>query len=233
MSWARPLLAGTVLACAVLMAGGGDGRLRAADIETGEDAVLLEESLDIEIVSESLARVRYVNRTKVLTVRGVEEHQGASAYYNPSITLREMRGAVISPAGKRTEVKKQQIVDHAAFASFELFSDSKNRSILFPGVVPGSTLEHEYEVEMRNLFYLQEFMLFDLQEWIPVRQKTLTVRAPASFALRFATQGTPEYVREDHDGTVVHRWRVRDVPALKSEYGMPPTEDVVDRKSVV
>jgi len=227
MSWARPPLAGTVLACAVLMAGGGDGRLRAADIETGEDAVLLEETLDIEIVSESLARVRYVNRTKVLTVRGVEEHLGASAYYNPSITLREMRGAVISPAGKRTEVRKQQIVDHAAFASFELFSDSKNRSIVFPGVVPGSTLEHEYEVEMRNLFFLQEFMLFDLQEWIPVRQKTLTVRAPASFALRFATQGTPEYVREDHDGTVVHRWRVRDVPALKSEYGMPPTEDVV------
>lgn len=227
MNWPRLVAAGTAVLCALMSVSGGGRHLWAADIEAGEDAVLLEENLDIEIVSETLARVRYFNRTKVLTVRGVEEHEVASAFYNPSITLREMRGAVISPEGKRSEVKKRQIFDRAAFESFELYADSKNRSILFPGVVPGSTIEHEYEVEVRNLFFLQGYLRFDLQERIPVRLKTFTVHAPASFALRLATQGTPEYVREEKEGPVVHRWRVRDVPALKDEYGMPPNDDVV------
>jgi len=192
------------------------------------DAVLLQESLDIEIVSESLARVHYSNQTKVLTPKGVDEYDTASIFYNPTQTIREFHAAVISPQGKRSEVKKQQFFDGSAFASFELYADTKHRSVSFPGLVPGSTLEYEYEEEMRNLFYL--FYLsdsFSFQEDIPARSKILTVRAPVSFALRFAAPGSLEYTREEKDGVVIHRWQARDVPPLKSEVDMPPEKDLV------
>jgi transglutaminase-like putative cysteine protease len=198
---------------------------RAADIEQGEDAVLLEERLEVEILSDTLARVRYFNRTKVLTGKGVEEHDVASIYYNPSISIREFRAAVVSPQGKRTEVKKQQFFDRAAFESFELYADSKNRSVSFPGLVPGSTLEYEYEQEVRNLFYVPKEFAF--QGDIPARTQVFSVRAPVSFPMRFAVQGTPEYARDEKDGMVFHRWQMLDVPAIKSEYGMPPQKDVV------
>src|SRR5262245_57897420 len=63
----------------------------------GEDAVLLEERLDIEIASLTSARVRYLNRTQVLTSRGVEQHDGAGIGYGPDSTIKSLRGAVVSP----------------------------------------------------------------------------------------------------------------------------------------
>src|SRR6266540_5707192 len=127
--------AGALFIFALLALPAGGSLPRAADLEEGKDAVLLEESLDIEIVSETLARVRYSNRTKVLTGKGIEEKRYAAISYNPSVTIREFRAAVIPPNGKRAEVKKQWFQDGAAFASFELYSDSKYRAVEFPGVV--------------------------------------------------------------------------------------------------
>src|SRR5207247_8275962 len=109
------VLAGAVFVWALLSNAASGPPARAAGIEEGEDAVLLDESYDIEIVSESLARVHYFNTTKVLTPRGVEENRVASVFYNPSVIIRDRSAAVTSPAGKRPDVKKQQIFDRAAF----------------------------------------------------------------------------------------------------------------------
>jgi len=225
----RPLgiVAAAWLVCAALALPSGRSLPRAADIEDGQDAVLQEEHLDIEIVSETLARVHYFNRTKVLTARGVDKHDVASIYYNPTVTIHGFHAAVTSPQGKRSEVKKQQFFDRAAFESFELYADTKCRSVSFPGLIPGSTLEYEYEEEMRNLFYLPG--AFEFQEDIPARLKILTVRAPLTIALRFGAQGSLEYAKEEKDGIVTHRWQARDVPALKTEVDMPPERDIVPR----
>jgi len=206
---------------------------RASAPAAGQDAVLLEERLDIEIVSPTLARVSYLNRTRVLTERGVDRFGQASIYYNPSIAIRDLRAAVVSPEGKRAEVRKQSIFDGAAFASYELYSDTKHRSVSFAGASPGATLEYSYEEEVRNLFYLQGHLDFPLQEEIAVQSKTLTVRAPASFGLSVSVRGAPEYTREEDHGAVTHRWRVHDVPALGAEDDMPPVEDVVPRVRVL
>src|SRR5262245_58634113 len=215
------------LVCALLLPLLGHPALRAADIEEGQDAVLLDESLQIEILSDTLARVHHSRRLKVFTGKGIEDHDRASIFYNPSVKIREFSAAVISPQGKRADVKKPYFYDGAAFASYELYADTKHRTVQFPGLVPGATVEYQYEEEIRNLMYLQWFTRFDLQEEIPVRLKTLSVEAPSSFPLRFAVQGTPEATREEKDGKVVLRWQMRDVPALKSETWMPPDEDVV------
>ncbi len=232
MNALRIVLSATVLACGLLPSTDTERASRAADNESGEDAVLLEESLEIEIVSPTEARQRYLNRTKILTPRGAEEHGSASIFYNPWVTIRDLRASVLPPAGKRVEVKKQQVWDGSAFASFELYSDSRHRTIHFPGAVPGATLEYSYEQVVRNLFHLDTD--FPLQDDIPARSKTFTVRVPASFPLRFTVRGaSPDYVREEKDGTVIHRWRVTDVPALREQMSMPPPEqDVRPRVSI-
>src|SRR5437879_606594 len=139
----RSLRAATWLACATMILPSARSLSRAAEIETGEDAVILEERLDVEIVSETLARVHYSNSTKVLTSKGVDKHAVASIFYNPTVTIHGFHAAITSPQGKRSEVKKQQFFDGSAFEAFELYADSKHRSVSFPGLVPGSTLEYE------------------------------------------------------------------------------------------
>jgi len=204
----------------------------AADLAKGQDAVLLEERLEIAVASATSARVRYTNRTQVLTQRGAERYDVAFVGYGKGVTIRDLRGAVVSPAGKRAEVKRQQIADAAAFESYALYADSMVRAINFPGVVPGSTVEYSWEQEIGNLFFLPD--RFDLQEAIPVRIKVLTVQAPADFLLRAPVRGaSPEYEREERDGLVTQRWTVRDVAPLKREPLLPPIEDLVPNVTIV
>jgi hypothetical protein len=198
--------------------------------ERNEDAVVLEERLEVDILSESEARVRYLNRTQVLTPRGVERYGDAWVGYNPSVTIKELRASVTSPSGKRQEIKKQQISDSSAFASFELYSDARQRGIHFAGAETGSTLEYSYEESMRGLFYLPD--LFLLQAEIPARNLSYTVRAPVSLPLRISVRGTPTYTREEREGTVTHHWEVKDVPPFKDESNAPPEEDLLPRVAI-
>ncbi|MGH9797554.1 MAG: DUF3857 domain-containing transglutaminase family protein [Candidatus Polarisedimenticolia bacterium] len=217
-----PVLLGLVLAAAPAAS-----IVRAAPapaIETGEDAVVLEERLEIEILSVREARLRYSNSTKVLTPKGVEAHVTAEVDYGLYEKVTEISGAVISPQGKRTEVKKQRIADEAAYGGFELYSDSRQRVLYFPGVVPGATVEYAYEIEVRSLFYLPS--RFALQDFEPARLRRLVVRAPAGFPLRHSTRGSPEFRHEERDGVATYTWEVRDVAGLKREADMPPPADV-------
>jgi len=231
MERARNLAAGAFLFSLLISRSGADPLVPASGFESAEDAVVLEESLDIEILSEAEARVSYLNRTQVLTPHGAERYGVASVSYNPWVTIRNLRASVVSPAGKRMEVKKQGISDGSDFASYELYSDWKQRRVHFPGGVPGSVLEYRYETMLHTLFFLPR--VFPLRDEIPVRLKILTVRVPPSFPLRPAVQGgSPVYTREERDGVVIHRWTLRDAPALKREPNGPPEEDLVPRVSL-
>jgi hypothetical protein len=200
----------------------------AASIEEGADAIILEERMEIEIHSVTNATVRYTNRTKVLTARGVAKHDVASVYYSTGVRVRDLRGSVTYPSGRTVKIKKKRIFDGAAFASFQLYSDSRHRSISFPGVVPGAIVEHSYELAIKNLIRLP--WGFSLQETIPVRLKALTIKAPSSFSLRLSVRGgSPEYVREERNGVITQRWNVRDVPALRLDRSTPPSADLLPK----
>lgn len=204
----------------------------ASGLEAGEDAIILAEVQEIEILPNGTARVHYERRSKVLTPRGAESEDVASVHYNPWIEILELRGAVVSPQGKRVEVKKQHIVDGGAFASFVLYADTRHRSIHFPGVVAGAVVEYSFDLEIRNLFYLRFYDGLLFQELIPARSKKLVVRAPASLHVRSSVRGSPQYRREEKDGVVTQVWEARDVPSLKRETDMPPEEDIFPRVQI-
>ena len=197
-----------------------------ADITAGEDAVILEEKWDIDIRSPEDVLERYSRRLQILTPRGAEEYKGAAVGYNPWISIKDFRGSVEPPNGKRFDVKKQNIIDTALFESFVLYADSKQRVMIFPGAVPGAVIEYSYEKEIRSIFFMED--TFSLQEEIPIKLRRVTVTAPASFPLRIAVRGgKPEYAHSEEDGRVTHTWLVRDAPGFKREPDMPPEQDVV------
>lgn len=224
-------LAVAILAVPALLGPPDAPLARAADITSGEDAVILEEAWAIDILSPEQGRVRYSSRTRILTPRGAARYGGVGIAYDKWVTITRLRAAVVSPEGKKTDVKKQHIVDSNEFGSFELYSDSKQRTIVFPGAVPGAVLEYSYEKDVRNLFFLPKGI--QLQDEIPIQSRILTVTAPASFPLRISVRGgKPEYNRTEEGGRVTHRWQVRDVRGFKPEPDMPPFEDLVGRVSV-
>jgi transglutaminase-like putative cysteine protease len=231
MNVERRFLAAAILVVPAFLAPPGAPPARAADITTGEDAVILEEIRTIEVISPERGRVRHSSRIKILTPRGAERYGGVGISYNRWETITGLRASVLSPEGKKIEVKKHHIVDSNQFGSFELYSDSKQRTIVFPGAVPGAVVEYGYEKDVRNLFFLSSEI--SMQDEIPIQSRILTVTAPASFPLRISVRGgAPEYSRTEAGGRVTHRWQVRDAPGFKPEPDMPPFEDMVGRVSV-
>jgi len=200
------------------------------DIETGEDLVILDDTLTIEIASSTEARVRRTWRAKILTEAGIDtiEKSGHSAlFYRSCCPIRDLRATVIAPSGKRTDVKRQQFYDGAAVADFELYADSRYRAVTFTGAIPGSTLEFSSEQEFSNLFYLPSE--FEFQERLPVRDRALILKTPATLAVRTAVRGAPIYTSREEKGVRIQEWRMRDLPSLKRERSMPPESDLVPR----
>jgi Domain of Unknown Function with PDB structure (DUF3857)/Transglutaminase-like superfamily len=224
---ARSTVGAAALAAALLAAPIFAATAPPENLGKGEDAVLLEETMEIDVASPTSARVKYTNRTQVLTQRGAERYDFAGVPYGPGVSVRSLEGAVISPAGKRIEVKRQMIADRAAYPSFMLYSDSMVRTISFPGVVPGSIVEYSWEQEVSNFHFLPHE--FDLQEPIPVRAKTLVVRSRADFPVHLGVRGDlhPEITSEEKNGVVVQTYAVHDVPPLRKEDDMPPEADLV------
>jgi transglutaminase-like putative cysteine protease len=189
-----------------------------------QDAVVLEQRLEIEIRSDTEAIVRQVNRMQVLTEAGVDMYENAAIYYRAPGEFRQISGATILATGKRLELKKPMITDEAAFASFQLYSDSRRKVLHFPSVAPGSTVEYQYEQVLRNLFFLPKFFTFEG----PAKLKSLSVTHPISYPLKVASQnGAPEPRREESQGLVHLTWEARDLAPLSAEPEMPPYEDIV------
>src|SRR5437867_209526 len=196
-------------------------RAHSADITAGEDAVILEEKWDIDIRSPEDILERYSRRLQILTPHGAEEYKGAAVAYNPWVSIKDFRGSVEPPNGKRFDVKKQNIIDTALFESFVLYADSKQRVMIFPGAVPGAVIEYSYEKEIRSIFFMED--TFSLQEEIAIRLRRVTVTAPASFPLRIAVRGgKPEYGRSEEDGRGTQPWLVRDAAGFERERDMLP-----------
>jgi transglutaminase-like putative cysteine protease len=228
MTPSGPVLGTLSFLAAVLLWGAPVPGLHAGELHQGHDAIVLEESLEIEVFSITNAQVRYLNRTQVLTPRGVEEHNVASLTYGAGETIQRLEGSVLLPSGKRLRAAGRDMVDGPAFASFELYSDTRHRSIHFPGVVAGSVVEHSYVKDVHNLFRLGD--TFFLQQSVPVQLMTVTLKVPADVPFWYSTEGgSPEYSMEDVAGVAVHRWRVRDVPAYKQEPDAPPVWDLLPR----
>jgi transglutaminase-like putative cysteine protease len=192
------------------------------------DAVILQEELSIEVRSITDARERYHRRVQVLTPRGVEEFDSDETYYMPGVSIVRFEGSVTLPSGKILKAGKSNVVDAPALASFELYSDFRQRVMTLPGVVPGAVIDFSYEKSLRNLFFLPD--AFFLQADVPVKLKTLTVTTVPGVPVRFSVKGaSPEYTREEKPGSVTHRWQVRDVAGFKVESDAIPVTDLLPR----
>jgi len=216
-----PLLLLLALLCLALPAAAG----RADTIDSGQDAVILEENLTVEIRSLTDARVSYEKRTRILTPKGAEDYGYGAVHYEPGMTIRDLSGAVVQPSGKRIRTGKKDTMDGPEFGSYDLYSDNRQRTIIFPGVVPGSIIEFAYELQIDNLFFLPSHVI--LQTFIPIQTKTLTVRHPVGFPIRLGVRGAaPEQTTEESNGVVTHRFVVRNVAPLLREVDRPPDNDL-------
>lgn len=194
------------------------------------DAVLLEESLHIRVLSSTEAEVEYANRTRLLTRRGVERYGFAVVRYNPWIDVKDFRGSIVLPDGRRTKVRKSDVSDQSDFASYELYSDNRRKVMHFTGAVPGAVVEHSYRTRIRSLLFLPRWFL--LADELPGQLRSLTIDHPVAVPFRFDVRGAAEETRRTEGDREIHTWTVRDTLPLSFDPDSPPPADLLPRISM-
>jgi transglutaminase-like putative cysteine protease len=181
---------------------------------------LREEEFEITAVGEAVERVREV--VTIFDERGLD-YASKEVFYNKNARIRSFEGRLLDASGKEQKrLKKSDIVDASAHASYSLYDDSKVRQATFRYAVYPFTVEFAYElVSKSTAFYPYWFPQQD--EEAAVEQSSLTVRVPASLGVRYRELNGAKLLRKTEEaGILTQTWEVRNLsPREKEPYTDP------------
>lgn len=199
-----------------------------------ESAVILLDEGKMEIFGSEATAFSEFERHKILKIfnRRGEKFANVLIPYYPTITIDKIEARTISPDGKITVIKPENIFDVNLYPNFIFYSDQRAKIFTFPAVEPGSILEYRYRqsIKGRTLWHSWSF-----QDEIPTLLSRFTVVHPSEWELKYQIYNTdldPQITQAPIGFKSTHRWEKRNVPALKSEFGMPPRRDLLSRLSL-
>ena len=157
---------------------------------------------------------------------GARQWRTHSIQYDPDTQRVEIREARVYRRDGRvleaTETFEQQLGE----PWYRIYYDTRALVVLFPTLEPGDTVEIRYRVDdiaHRNLFADYYGDLHFLQGFTPIARMDYVLITPKSRELYF---NEPElrglrHRRVERGDTRIDRWVAEDVPAIRSEEGMP------------
>ncbi|MBO6934678.1 MAG: DUF3857 domain-containing protein [Deltaproteobacteria bacterium] len=188
-----------------------------------------------------------------LTVNTVYENGLGSSFRQIAVQLHDDEGArqfrtyaiQFDPTSQRLDIRLARI--HRADGSvleateafeqqlgepwYRIYYDTRARVIVFPDLEPGDTVELRWrldDVAHRNLFADYYGDLSFLQSFSPIRHEEYVLITPKSREFFFNEPGLQSlrHERTEEGDTRIDRFVANDVPAIRSEPGMPGMTEV-------
>ncbi len=162
---------------------------------------------------------------------GARQWRTHSIQFDPDAQRVDVRQARVYRADGRvleaTETFEQQLGE----PWYRIYYDTRALVVVFPSLEPGDTVEIQYRVDdvaHRNLFADYYGDLTFLQGFSPIERLDYVLIAPKSRQLYFNEPALEGLRRErtERGDTQVHHFVAEDVPAIRSEQGMPGMTEV-------
>ena len=186
--------------------------------------VLLDEQITTVSPSGEM-HILYRRVVKILSTSG-RDLGIASAYYDNDTKISHFKAWSIPEQGADYEVKDKEAIETSPFDG-ELYRDDRLRLIRIPQAEPGSVVGYEYEQKSRP--YMQED-IWGFQEKIPVKKARYSLELPAGW--EYQAYWINHAKQEPTAAGTRYTWEVNDVPAIKSERGMPATRAVAQKMGI-
>ncbi len=171
--------------------------------------------------TEDLALKHYV-RLKIFTERGKEKYSKFEIPFFKGTKVKDVAARVIKADGTIVEIKKEDIFERTLIKADGL--KLKVKSFAVPNIEPGVMLEYRYREVIENG---DANMSLRLQRDIPIQTISYYVRPYAGVrALAYQTFNVPPDVKFVKEKDNFHRITMTNVPALREEPRMPPTDEV-------
>ncbi len=191
-----------------------------AELSANVDAVYRENSAAFKIVARNRAS-HWVRQ--VITIYNAKAkfyaHQGV--FYDKFRKVRSLSAAVYDANGELIKRIKDKDIEDRSAAGSDLQSDDRYKYLdLSQGVYP-YTIELEYEIDYKFLFYIPEFSLFDYEK-ISCQKGSFSLTYPKELAPRVKVLNISTAARETptSEGLLSKTWSFDNVPPVKREpYG--------------
>jgi hypothetical protein len=135
----------------------------------------------------------------------------------------------ISPDGNIVVLDENDIYDVSLYPNFVFFSDQRAKLFTLPAVEEGAVLEYRYRLSIRDRTFWHSW---SFQHDAPTLISRFTLVKPAEWEVNYRIYGTdvePDVTAMPEGFKSTMHWEARDMPALESEVGMPPSRERVAR----
>ena len=203
------------------------------------DAIILLNQFSHEVTPAGKSRYTSHQVVKILTERGVQNYDDIAIPHTPTaqhITVNIAR--TISPDGAVVEPPAEAFNDVTppGLLSYNLYSDSMWRVISMPALKPGVCIEYQVTLEDAGAESVGSTSWFwggfSFQSTDPILQSAYALRISQGTNFKWKgihCQLNPQVLHEEETSTYL--WTYGETPALKGEYNMPATNDIVPRLS--
>ena len=203
------------------------------------DAIILLNQFSHEVTPSGKSRYTSHQVVKILTERGVQNYDDIAIPHTPTaqyITVNVAR--TITSDGSVVEPPEEAFNDVTppGLLSYNLYSDSMWRVISMPALKPGVCIEYQVTLEDAGADSVGSTSWFwggySFQSTDPILQSAYALRVPQETDFKWKAihcQLNPQILHEGETSTYL--WTYGETPALKTEYNMPATNDIVPRLS--
>ena len=203
------------------------------------DALILLNQFSHEVTASGKSRYTTHQVVKILTERGVQNYDDIAIPHTPKaqyITVNVAR--TIAPDGSVVEPPDEAFnnVTPPGLLSYNLYSDSMWHVISMPALKPGVCIEYQVTLEDAGAESVGSTSWFwggySFQSTDPTLQSAYALRVPQGTDFKWKAvhcQLNPQILHDEETSTYL--WTYGETPALKTEYNMPATNDIVPRLS--
>ena len=203
------------------------------------DAIILLNQFSHEVTPSGKSRYTSHQVVKILTERGVQNYDDIAIPHTPNaqyITVNIAR--TITSDGSVVEPPQEAFNDVTppGLLAYNLYSDSMWRVISMPALKPGVCIEYQVTLEDAGAESVGSTSWFwggfSFQSTDPILQSAYALRVPEGTDFKWKAihcQLNPQVLHEGETSTYL--WTYGETPALKEEYNMPATNDIVPRLS--
>jgi hypothetical protein len=196
--------------------------------ELGQKAPVVEPDADAEAIfwevrvddsSPTDLIMKHYVRVKIFNERGREKYSKIDVPFAKGMKIKDLMARVIKPDGSTVELNKADVFEREIVKADKV--KVKAKSFAVPNIEPGVIVEYRYQEVIRNTWANNMRMFF--QHDIPIQNITYYFRPAGNTKYLTFNMSDNKFVK-DKNG--FYRATMENVPSIKQESQMPPTDEV-------
>jgi len=205
--------------------------LSPAERLTDAGAVILLDEGSMEINSSGDIGLSIFERhriVRILNPRG-QRYANIVVPYGSTTRIDEIQARTIEPGGRIIPLQEADIFDVSLYPNFVFFSDQRAKIFTLPAIADGAVIEYRYRLTISGRTFWHSWTF---QDEVPVVLSRFTLVKPGPWEVVYRSYGTPvipSVTNAPAGFRSRHVWEARDLPPLRSEFGMPPDQEVLTR----